>query len=206
MKKIRHKTIFYPAILLTILCLSAPAEAKKLPKIENKHILMVVASENFRDEELFEPKNIFEKQKADVTIASSVLGSSLGVLGGEAKIDITLDEVDVDDYDAVVFVGGPGASEYWEDLKAHRIAREAAEEGKIVGAICIAPVTLANAGILNKKQATVFPSEIKDLVNGNAIYSDKHVVRDGNIITADGPRSAKKFGEEIVLAVAEKQA
>jgi protease I len=74
---------------------------------------------------------------------------------------------------------------------------------KIVGAICIAPVTLANAGILTGKKATVFESETKKLKDKGANCTRKNVERDGKTITANGPKAAKEFGETIAKALAE---
>ncbi|MBU1153352.1 DJ-1/PfpI family protein [bacterium] len=107
-------------------------------------------------------------------------------------------------YDAIVFVGGGGSSEYWNNPAAHKIAKEMAVMGKVVGAICIAPVILANAGILNGKKATVFPSEIERLKAKGAIYTCAGVEIDGRIITANGPQSAALFGEAIVAALLQR--
>jgi len=67
----------------------------------------------------------------------------------------------------------------------------------MVAAICIAPVILANAGLLKKKNATVFKSEIAAIEAKGAVYSGSGVTVDGNLITASGPDQAKQFGKEI---------
>jgi len=77
------------------------------------------------------------------------------------KPDILIKDVNVKTFDAVVFVGGPGAEEYFHNPVALKIAQEAYKEGKVVGAICIAPRILAEAGILKGKKATVFHSQIE---------------------------------------------
>jgi len=171
-----------------------------MEKLEGKKILMIVASNNFRDEELYDPKEIFEQEGAKATIASSSLKESRGVLGAIAKPDILIGDVEAGDYDAVIFVGGGGSSEYWEDAQAHKIARSALEKGKLLGAICIAPVTLAKAGLLKGKKSTVWSSEAGKLREMGAIYTGTGVEVDGNIITANGPQSAKKFAEAFVNA------
>ena len=80
---------------------------------------------------------------------------------------------------------------------AVRVAREAYDKGKLVGAICLAPGVLAEAGILQDKKATIFPSAIDKLKESGSVYVNQSVVRDGNIITANGPEATEKFGEEI---------
>jgi protease I len=128
-----------------------------------KNILMIVAAEGFRDEELLEPKKILEGYNANVKIASKKVSVARGKLGARVKVDYDIDDVIVQDYNAVIFIGGPEASIYFDDETAHSIAREALEEDEVVGAICIAPVILANAGILRGKKATVFSSGADDL-------------------------------------------
>lgn len=173
-----------------------------MPRIDGKKILMIVANNKFRDEELQKPQKIFVKQGAEVTIASSSLKTATGMFGAKAKPDILIDDVKVEDYDAIVFVGGSGASEYWNNPTAHNIAKEAVESNKILCAICIAPVTLANAGVLDGKNATVWSSEASKLRASGVNYTGKDVEVDGNIITGNGPKAAKKFGKTIVEALA----
>jgi len=183
----------------------APAAEEDAPaaRIEGKTVVMIVAHRNFRDEELFKPRSILEEAGGKVTIASSSLEAARGMLGGSAKPDVLVKDIDAKDYDAVVFVGGPGAKEYWEDGKAHAIARRAAEEGKVLAAICIAPVTLANAGVLKGKKVTVWKSEANRVKAKGAVYTGGDVETDGRVITADGPESAEKFGRALVRALSE---
>ena len=172
-------------------------------KLEDKNILMIVASTNFRDEEFQVPESMFEKEGAKTTVASSSLNESRGMLSATVKPDILIADVKPSKYDAVIFVGGSGASEYWDDAKSHEIARSSLEQGKLLGAICIAPVTLANAGVLKGKKCTVFSSEAGKLREKGAIYTGTGVEIDGNIITANGPQSSKDFADAIVNALTE---
>ncbi|MEM3369826.1 MAG: DJ-1/PfpI family protein [Candidatus Micrarchaeia archaeon] len=166
-------------------------------------VLMIIAPDKFRDEELFEPKNVFESKGLKVDIASKATKKSIGMLGGIANVDLDIKDIKLDVYDVVVFVGGSGASVYFEDKDALKIAEDAYKKGKIVAAICIAPSILANAGILNGKKATAFPSEKGNLIQKGANFINEGVVVDGKIITASGPKFARKFGEEIVKLMSE---
>jgi protease I len=172
-----------------------------IPDIAGKRIVMIVARRDFRDEELFEPRTILEEAGGEVIVASSSLEPAKGMLGGSVKPDLLVADVVAADYDAVVFVGGAGAKEYWNDGQAHAIARRAAEEGKVVAAICIAPVTLANAGVLEDRRATVWKSEGEQLMAKGARYAGRDLEVDGHIITADDPESAGKFGRAIARAL-----
>ncbi len=175
-----------------------------LPNVIGKKSLMVIAPSNFRDEEYFVTKKVLEESGVAVTTASKSPGEVSGMLGKTAKAEKGLDDVKATEYDAVVFIGGNGAQAYFGDARAIEIAVQAYEAGKTVAAICIAPVILANAGILNGKRATCYGGEFASrLEAGGAEYTGESIVRDDMIITADGPSSAKDFGTEIVKAIAE---
>lgn len=169
--------------------------------LAGKSILMVIAPENFRDEELLEPKDVFENAGALVTIASKGTDSAKGSYGALVTVDLDIKEVNAEDYDAVVFIGGSGSSVYFEDETAQNLAKEAYEMGKVVGAICIAPSILANAGLLEGKRATSFPSEEKNLAGHGAVYTGSSVEQDGRIITGNGPNAATEFGQKIAEAL-----
>lgn len=158
---------------------------------------MVVAPERFRDEELFVPKGIFEKEGHEVVVSSSKTGICTGARGGTAESEIAINDVREEEFDAVVFVGGPGSRIFFNDDRAIEIARNMQAGRKVVAAICIAPVILANAGLLKGRDATVFESEIDTIKRRGANYIPKGVVSAGNIVTGDSPASAAAFAEKI---------
>ncbi|MBW3021943.1 DJ-1/PfpI family protein [Candidatus Woesearchaeota archaeon] len=163
-----------------------------------KKVLMVIAPENFRDEECFVPKKMFEENDAEVTIASTETGLRKGMLGGEIEATVSYKDINVADYDVIVFVGGTGATVYFDDIHAHSILREAYDLDKLIAAICLAPSTLANAGLLDGKNATVYQSEKSNLESKGAHYTGDNVTVDGKIITANGPHAAKEFAEKLI--------
>jgi len=173
-----------------------------MPDLTGKRVVMVIAHSRFRDEELLEPKAILEGAGASVTIACSSLEEATGMLGATVKPNVLLSDVSADGFDAVVFVGGAGASEYFNDATAHALARDAAGKGKVVAAICIAPSTLANAGLLQGKRATCWSSEADNLKARGADYTGATVERDGLIITGQGPKAAREFGQALAQVLA----
>jgi len=177
----------------------------KMIDLTGMDVLMVIASSDFRDEEFREPAQALAHAMAGVDIASSSKDVAVGMLGCRVTPDLLLSEVDVSKYAAVIFVGGSGAKEYFRNADAHKLARDAVEQDKLVGAICIAPSTLANAGVLKGKKATCFSSEKDNLAAKGAKVVKKNVVRDGKIITADGPESASAFAKAICEALAEER-
>ena len=171
-----------------------------------KKIAFIIAFRNFRDEEYFIPKGIFLNSGVEVSTVSSEKGTAIGGSGGEAEVDIFFEDFDVSQFDAIVFIGGPGAYKYIDDQAVWQIARDTAEQGKILAAICIAPVILAKAGVLEGKKATVWSSvmdkkPIHILEENGAEYQDKPVVQDGKIITAHGPAAAQLFAETIIKTI-----
>ena len=160
-------------------------------------VLMIIAPERFRDEELFVTKEELEKDGHETIIASIVKGICPGSRGGFATATLTLYEVKTGDYDAVVFVGGGGSKIYFANEEVLRIAKEMYKKKTVVAAICLAPVILANAGILKGKNATVAGTEAKTIISKGAKYMGPGVTVDGNIVTGNAPKSSRLFGQKI---------
>lgn len=165
---------------------------------DSKKVLMVISFENFRDEELLVPKDILEKNGLKVDIASTKKGIATGMLGAKVKVEMTINEVKIENYDGIIFVGGIGVEKLFDDPFALKLAQEFYEKKKIIGAICLAPGILANSGILKNKKATCFPSAKNILEKKGAIYTGKSIEVYENIITASGPEVVEKFGNEIL--------
>ncbi len=195
------------AAVLGALALLLPLQARGAKKpLAGKKVLMVIAFENFRDEEYKYPRQALEGAGAKIVVASTRVGRAKGMLGMRATVNALLSKVRAQDFDAVVFVGGVGASKLWNNPYALKLAKEAAKKGKVVAAICIAPVILANAGVLRGKKATVWPSRqtIGILKAKGATYVKRPVVVDGKVITAEGPHAARAFAQAILHALAKK--
>ncbi|MDI6839281.1 MAG: DJ-1/PfpI family protein [bacterium] len=168
--------------------------------LKGKNILMVIAHNNFRDDEYQIPREFFEDLGAKLVVASSDTTPAIGMFKLKVKPDILLTQVTIADFDALVFVGGSGITEYWDSKEVHTLVDIAFKSNKVVGAICIAPIILARAGILKGKKATVWESvETKRIFNEEGVkYTRLPVVTSGNIVTANGPQAAKLFTESIV--------
>ena len=175
-------------------------------------VVFIVAFRDFRDAEYFIPKEILESAGVEIKTASNKKGLpagrqgrqglAIGADGGEIEIDFLVSEINPADFNAVIFIGGPGALKYLDNEDSYKLAKETIAREKILAAICISPVILAKAGVLENKKATVWSSSmdksaIKTLEQYKAIYEDKPVVVDGKIITASGPSVAEEFGKKI---------
>lgn len=163
--------------------------------LKGKKIVIVISEKNYRDEELEIPKKVLESNGADVTIASTTLDEAIGMKGGKAKPDILLENVNSASFDGIIFVGGVGAQSLWDNKKAQSLAIEFNQAQKPIGAICLAPVILARAGILENTAATAYKSASDELKKCDAMYVDKPVVVYQNIITGNGPKAAEEFAK-----------
>lgn len=161
------------------------------------NILMIIPPERFRDEELFVTKEELENSGNNVSIASTKKGVILGSRGGTVNAELLLADINIKEYDAVVFVGGAGSELLFDDIDALSIAKTMYDDKKIVSAICLAPVILANAGILKGKKATVTGTEANTIEAKGAEYTEPGVTVDGRIVTADGPEAAQLFAQAI---------
>ncbi len=177
----------------------------------SKKMLIVIAPENFRDEELFEPLAVLEENGIEYEIISTKKGRFRGMLGGYATATETIMETiqlldggkGMKHYGGLMIIGGSGSKDYlWGDEELYRIARHFDKETKPAGAICLSPVVLARAGVLAGRHATVWPDReaIRELEKHKAEYEDTPVVSDGYIITANGPEAAAEFGRRMAEA------
>ncbi len=164
-------------------------------------ILMIIAPDKYQDKEFEVPKKIIEEAGHQVEVASMYKGLAKGKLGGSYQVDLSIREVVVDNYAGILFVGGPGAVIYLENSDAHHIVRIAAETNKAIGAICMAPSILANAGVLSGYKVSAFPSEEQNLRNKGAEIMSSDVTLDRKIVTGSGPYAAREFGFRFVEAI-----
>lgn len=171
--------------------------------VNNKRALFIISYKGFQDVEYTTTREALEKAGVKVTVASSSLGKATGKFGQQVEVDLNINEVAVNDYDVIIFIGGPGATEYFDSQVAHNLARQTVKDNKLLAAICIAPEILARVGVLAGRNATVWSSaldrsSIEALKNGGANYLDQETVSDGKIITANGPDAATKFAQAIL--------
>jgi protease I len=169
----------------------------------NQRVALVVAPQGFQDLEYENTKKALEAGGLEVVTVSSRGNEAQGKFGQIVKVERSLFDLDPDRFGALVFIGGPGATDYMEDQEVHQVVRQFAEKDKILGAICLAPVILAQAGVLTGHQATVWTDSdnqwtVETLQEKGADYVDQSVVIDSRIITANGPLAAESFGQALV--------
>ena len=169
-------------------------------------ILIAIAPEKFRDEELAVTVASFQKAGIASDIASTHRGTCTGMLGAKTAATLSFEEIDPKHYGGLVIIGGSGSQIHlWNDDLLVQLVKYFHKSRKIVAAICLAPVVLARAGILKGKKATYFESPVsfREMKGGGAVLVNKPVVVDGWIITANGPSASQEFAAAILSTVKE---
>lgn len=123
------------------------------------------------------------------------------------KPDLKINDIDSLAYDGLILVGGSGSIIYWDNPTVRQLVKYFARPPKILAAICLAPVTLARAGILKDRFAAIYKDRttIDELRKGGAKYVEKDIVISDNIITASGPQASEKFAKAIAKVLASNQ-
>ena len=163
-----------------------------------KSILFILPKKNFNEIEFLTTKRILEKNGCKIFIASDAGSFCEGKQGLKIKHDISFFNVNENNFSAIVFIGGSGVKEYWNNQMLHKIALKFHQKKKITAAICSAPVILAYAGILQNVEATCYPDDKPELLKNGAVYKDVNVVVRKNIITGKDAASSEEFAEAIL--------
>jgi protease I len=168
--------------------------------------VLMIATDGFEQSELFDPRQALLDAGAQVTLASPEADPITGEQGGEKgesiTPDTTIDQVDAADYDALVLPGGVANPDTLRmNDRAVSIVREMFDAGKPVAAICHAPWLLIEAGVVEGRRATSWPSVRTDLANAGATVLDEEVVVDGNLITSRKPDDIPAFNRAVIDAL-----
>lgn len=175
------------------------------PRGEEMAKALVILAEGFEEIEAVSAIDIMRRGCIDVTTAA--LSDDCFVQGSRGipiSADASLDELleGIDDFDAVILPGGAlGMRNLKGDSRVAGILRKMDSEGKLIAAICAAPIVLGDAGVIGNRNYTCYPSCEDDIEAPNYV-DDKPVVTDGNLITSRGPATAMAFGIELVRRLA----
>jgi len=176
-----------------------------MPAIGNAHVL-IMATNRFEESELFGPLEILRGRGAKVTLASptrdEIMATVFDEPGRRIKPDLRIDEVEVDDFDALLLPGGVGNPDHLRTNEdAVRLIKSFASQEKPVAAICHGPWLLVEADLLRGRRATSWKSIRTDLRNAGAEVVDEAAVTDGNIITSRMPDDVPAFTEALIAAI-----
>lgn len=177
---------------------------KKLNNIK----VAILATNGFEQSELFEPKKALEDAGAEVKIVSLASGEIKGWnendWGKTIAVDITLDQANADDFDALQLPGGVmNPDKLRMNDKAVSFVKAFFNSGKPVAAICHAPWTLIEADVVDGRTITSWASLKTDLENAGAKWVDKEVVTDNGLVTSRNPDDLPAFNKKMIEEFAE---
>jgi len=162
---------------------------------------LIISADNFEDSELLVPYYRLREEGIDVDVAAPSAGSIRGLHGYEVGVDITLDEVNSEDYGLLLLPGGKAPAEIRKVPRALEVARAFFADKRPVAAICHGPQTLASAGLLNGLRATCYHAVAGELKEAGALYEDSEVVVDANLVTSRRPPDLPAFMREMMRLV-----
>jgi len=157
---------------------------------------LIISADNFEDSELLVPYYRLKEAGVEVTVASLKRGDIKGKHSYEVAVDKTLDEIKPDDYALLILPGGGAPEVVRKESKALEIARSFFARSKPVAAICRGPQILISAGLLQGRHATCYKSVADELKEAGALYEDREVVVDGNLVTSRQPADLPAFMRE----------
>jgi protease I len=167
-----------------------------------------LAADMFEEIELAEPWKALEQAGAELELVSLQDGEIQGFnhydKAGSFKVDRSVEEASANDYDGLVLPGGVGNPDNLrQDENAVRFVRDFFEQGKPVGAICHAPWTLIEAGVVRNRTLTSFPSLQTDLRNAGANWVDEEVHVDNGLVTSRKPDDIPAFNKKVIEEIRE---
>lgn len=156
--------------------------------------ILVTLYEGFEEIEAMAVIDILRRAGISVTTAGmpgNIVTSGQGV---RVHADVRLLDVDPERFDGIVLPGGPGYSNLLRSASVLQLLRAFGGKGKLIGAICAAPLALHKAGLLKGKRATAYPGFEREF----DMPRPSRVVVDGNIVTSQGPGTAIEFALKLV--------
>ena len=171
--------------------------------------VMILATDGFEQSELEKPRENLQQAGFDTVVVAPHDGQIKGWQhtdwGTPVDVDLTLDEAEEADFDALLLPGGQiNPDKLRMEEKAVQLVREFCDAGKPVAAICHGPWLLAEADVIEGKTVTSWPSIRTDLSNAGANVVDQEVVQDGQLITSRKPDDIPAVSEALIKAL-EKQ-
>jgi protease I len=172
--------------------------------------VLIIATDGFEQSELEKPKANLEAAGFETVVASLEDGEIKGWDQKDwvrpVKVDLTVDEVEAADYDALLLPGGQMNPDV---LRMNDTVIDLIEDfndaDKPIAAICHAPWLLVEADIVDGRTVTGWPSVRTDLANAGGHVVDQEVAIDGNLITSRNPDDIPAFSQALIAALEEQK-
>jgi deglycase len=171
----------------------------------------IVLSDDFEQAEMTEPRKALEQAGATTVLISpkpgQVTGMNHDVKADTFKVDMTLDQAQPDDFDALMLPGGALNTDFLRMIpKAQDFVRQFDSGGKPIAFICHAPWLLVSAGLVKGRKLTSYHTIQDDIRNAGGNWVDQEMVRDGNWVTSRSPKDLGAFNPAMVSLFAESRA
>jgi protease I len=162
---------------------------------------LIVSADNFEDSELLFPYYRLKEEGIEVDIASVRKGPVKGKHGYEVEANRALKEINPDDYGLLLLPGGKAPERVRKEKEALEIAKHFFRENKPVSSICHGPQILISADLLKGRHATCYTSVAQEMRDAGALYEDREVVVDGNLVTSRQPSDLPAFMRETMKLI-----
>jgi protease I len=159
---------------------------------------LILSADNFEDSELLVPLYRLQEAGYAVDVASRARGSITGKHRYTVAVERSFVEIDPAAYAVLVLPGGKAPAALRDEPTVQAIVRAFVDAGKPVGAICHGPQILISAGLLTGRRATCYRSVAAELQAAGAVYEDREVVVDGQLVTARQPGDLPAFMRELM--------
>ncbi|WP_297491412.1 deglycase PfpI [Thermococcus sp.] len=160
--------------------------------------VLFLSANQFEDVELIYPLHRLKEEGHELYVASFERGAITGKHGYSVGVDMSFEEADPDEFDALVLPGGRAPERVRLNEKAVSIAKRMFEEGKPVASICHGPQVLISAGVLGGRKGTSYIGIRDDLINAGVTWVDEPVVVDGNWVSSRHPGDLYAWMREFV--------
>lgn len=168
----------------------------------------IVVTDDFEQAEMTDPRKALQEAGAKTVILSPKAGTVQGfkhdVKAETFPVDMTLDQADPDDFDAVLLPGGAlNADHLRVNKRAQEFVRKIDREQKPIAVICHGPWLLVSAGLVKGRKMTSYHTIQDDIRNAGGLWEDKEVVRDRNWVSSRQPSDIPAFNREMISLFAE---
>lgn len=160
-----------------------------------------VLADDFEDSEFCEPRDALLERGHDLTIIGSSTGEVTGKNGTTVEIDALASDVSAEEFDGLLIPGGFSPDRLRTDESIVGLVAKMMSRDVPVAAVCHAPSLLIEAGVVDGRTMTSWPSIRTDLRNAGATVVDQELVRDGNLITSRKPDDLPVFSEALLEAL-----
>jgi protease I len=170
----------------------------------------IVVTDDFEQVELTEPKKALDQAGATTKIVSThpgqVTGMNHDVKADTFNVDMTLDQINPNDFDAVMLPGGALNADALRVVpQAQQFVRQMQQVGKPMAIICHAPWLLVSSGLVRGRTLTSYYTIQDDIRNAGGNWVDQQMVRDGNWVTSRSPKDLPAFNPAMIQLFSESK-